>query len=164
MVEAARRTASEEGLTTATFDVMSHDQFDLEDASFDVIVAEGILHRIDVALAFSEMARVLRPGGEVLLLEPLGHNPIINAYRRRTPGDRTRFEHPIRREDIFFATRWFESVDVQTHHLVSLAAGGRGNSAVLRSILERADRILLADRSPLRWQGWIAVVRLANPR
>jgi hypothetical protein len=48
----------------------------------------------DLSLACSEIARVLRPGGPAIFVEPLGHNPLINAYRKRTPALRTVDEHP----------------------------------------------------------------------
>lgn len=35
--------------------------------------------------------------------EPLGHNPIINWYRNRTPEMRTEDEHPLLIKDIEFA-------------------------------------------------------------
>lgn len=40
--------------------------------SFDVIIAQNMLHHVgDWQMAAGEMARVLRPGGHVLLLEPV---------------------------------------------------------------------------------------------
>lgn len=166
-VEAARRAAVDAGLTNTTFGVMAGDDLDLADHSFDAVIASGVLHRLDVARAFAEMARVLRSDGQVILLEPLGHNPLINAYRRRTPHDRIRFEHPVRREDFSLAGRWFDHVDVQTHHLLSLAAAPAGSGAMgraARGVLARIDRVLLAPASPLRWQAWIAVITLRDPR
>lgn len=166
-VEQARLEAARRGLPDLRFTVMSAENLYLDDRSTDVVVGVSCLHRVDIARTYAEMARVLRPDGRVLLLEPLGHNPIINAYRRRTGERRVRFEHPIRREELSLASRWFGSVDVETHHLFELAAvsAGEGRAGrAFRAVLRKADRVALRPSSPLRWQAWIAVVELRDPR
>jgi hypothetical protein len=35
------------------------------------------------------------PAGWALFSEPLGHNPLVNWYRNRTPEQRTEDEHPL---------------------------------------------------------------------
>lgn len=165
-VDAARREAVRRGVTTARFGVMDLEALDVDDRSVDAIIGSSVLHRADVARAVAEMARVLDPDGRAVLLEPLGHNPVINAYRRRNDDGRARFEHPLRSAEFSLAARWFDRVDVTTHHLFSLAASsasGRTGSLARRA-LDRVDRVALHPKSPLRWQAWIAVIELAEPR
>ena len=166
-VEQARHEAARRGLGHVRFALMSPEGLRLPDASVDLVVGVSSLHLLDIARAYAEMARVLRPGGRILLLEPLGHNPLINAYRRRTESRRSPFEHPIRREELSLATRWFDSVEVQTYHLLdrtAMTAGGGVAGRTLRAALRRVDRVLLRPSSPLRWHAWIAVVVLEGPR
>ena len=65
---------------------------------------------------------MLAPGGWAAFVEPLGHNPLINAYRRRTPEMRTPDEHPLRVEDFVMAGDRFELVEVDYFNLLTLAS------------------------------------------
>jgi ubiquinone/menaquinone biosynthesis C-methylase UbiE len=55
------------------------------DNSFDVVVGGAILHHLDIEKASREIYRVLKKKGRAFFLEPLGHNPFINLYRKMTP-------------------------------------------------------------------------------
>jgi ubiquinone/menaquinone biosynthesis C-methylase UbiE len=81
------------GVVNAQFDVMNAEELEFEDAAFDVIFGSGIIHHLDVPRAYSELARVLAPGGSAVFVEPLGHNPLIRVFRNRTPELRTPDEH-----------------------------------------------------------------------
>ena len=95
-IELARKAACEHGAEhNTTFSVMDAEALDVPARSFDLVCGTSILHHLDVRRAYSEVARVLRPSGHAVFLEPLGHNPLFNVYRRLTPGVRTRDEHPL---------------------------------------------------------------------
>src|SRR5262249_36960492 len=94
-IDRARRTAAAPGAANASFHVMDAARLAFPDQSFDLIFGRGILHHLDVGASFAELRRVLRPGGAAVFLEPMGHNPLINAFRRRTPSMRTPDEHPL---------------------------------------------------------------------
>lgn len=66
MLEVARRRAAAEGLGNVETHVCSADDLPFDDASFDsVSMRFGYMFLPDLALATSEMARVLRPGGRL---------------------------------------------------------------------------------------------------
>ena len=156
----ARATGTGNG---ARFEVRNAEASGYADASFDRIAGSGILHHLDLDRAYRELARLLRPGGRGVFLEPLGHNPLINAYRKRTPQMRTEDEHPLLRADFDLANRYFASVRTRFFHLSSLAAvplRGRPGFGALLAALSGIDRLLLASASPLRWNAWMAVVEL----
>jgi demethylmenaquinone methyltransferase/2-methoxy-6-polyprenyl-1,4-benzoquinol methylase len=70
MLELARRKAAEEGLEWVRFE--SADALDLpyEDASFDAVtVGFGVRNFADLERGLGELARVLRPGGRLVILE-----------------------------------------------------------------------------------------------
>ncbi len=166
-VDTARREAKARGISDVRFEVMNAEVLDFDDATFDGIVGTAVLHHLDIVCAYREMSRVLRPNGRAVFIEPLGHNPAINAYRRRTPATRTEFEHPLRCEDFSLAQRYFEEVHVELFHLLSVLSSPIANrwwGRPVHATLRWVDRRLLALSERLRWQAWIAVAELRRPR
>ncbi len=47
------------------------------------------------ALAAGEIARILKPGGKAVFIEPLAYNPVIWVYRHLAAGVRTESEEPM---------------------------------------------------------------------
>jgi SAM-dependent methyltransferase len=164
---AASDAAEREGLADrTTFTAMDCEALEFDDSSFDLVCGEGILHHLALDAALAEIARVLRPNGRGVFLEPLGHNPLINLYRRTTPDQRTPDEHPLLMSDIAAAGRHFGAVRAEFFTLTGLAAfplaRTRYFDAALRS-LDRADRALLRRMPRLRRYAWIAVIVLEAP-
>jgi SAM-dependent methyltransferase len=162
---AARVTA--EGLDDSmTGAVMNAEALDVEAASLDAVFGTGILHHLDLASAFGEIRRVLRPDGVGVFVEPLGRNPIVNLYRRLTPKMRTPDEHPLLAADFELARRYFGSVEVAYFHTLTLAGvplrrWKRFPSAL--AALERADRFLY-NRVPMATSlAWMCVLELRAP-
>lgn len=165
-VELAQDEAARRELDGATFQTMNAEVLDFDANSFDGVIGTAVLHHLDVVCAYREMARVLRPGGRAVFIEPLGHNPLINAYRRRTPDNRTEFEHPLRCEDFTLAQRYFADVHVEMFHLFAILTSPIAKRAWGRPIhgaFSWIDRRLLQLSSRLRWQAWIAVAELRGP-
>lgn len=163
-IEAARATAVRRNVGhNCHFEVMDAEAMSFPDDRFDRICGSGILHHLDLTRAFGEIARILKPGGRAIFIEPLGHNPAINWYRRRTPQMRTPDEHPLLVADFAKAGQHFPSVRQQFYSFAVLAAVPLLRSRLFRPIhgaLERLDSILLASRSPIRWCAWLAVMVL----
>lgn len=166
-VSQASSTANELGLDLATYVEMNAEDLEFDDSTFDGVIGTAVLHHLDVDKACGGMARVLRPGGRAVFIEPLGHNRLINAYRDRTPEARTPDEHPLRRRDFATAARHFEQVELDAFHLLSALSGPLSNHPTGRWIhraMTQVDQALLGRRGLLRWQAWIAVAEFRNPR
>lgn len=167
-IEQAAEQAEAEGLSgRVKFEVMNCEDLTYEDSSFDLICGGGILHHIDLHRGYSEIARVLRPTGRSAFLEAMGHNPLINLYRKRTPELRTEDEHPLLMPDLELAERYFDDVETRFFNLMSLAAvplrGRRGFERV-NGALDRADAWLF-DRVPAsRKHAWMVAVVMRSPR
>lgn len=67
---------------------------------FDLVVGRAILHHLELRTAYLELARVLKPGGLALFVEPLRGNPLSKLVRLLTPKARTRDELPLDYRDI----------------------------------------------------------------
>lgn len=138
-----------------------------KDDSFDLILCAGVLHHLDLDRAYCELARLLAPGGEVLCMEPLRHNPVFQWYRRLTPHLRTAYEtdHILRMKDIHKAKKYFRKVEISFFHLTTLAAVPFRNSSLfpgLLSFFEKTDSILM--RIPwIQRLAWMAVFKLSDP-
>lgn len=109
----------------------------------------------------SELHRVLKPGGVALFTEPLGHNPIIELYRKKTPEARTPDEHPLLMPDFEQFDRTFERTSYRFYGLTSLAAvlfqSMPAVASLVRSVAAGVDALLL--RLPgLRWWAWYALM------
>jgi SAM-dependent methyltransferase len=66
MVAAARRRATELGITNVEFRVLDAERMELATASVDGVVCRwGYMHMADPGAAFAETRRVLRPGGRL---------------------------------------------------------------------------------------------------
>lgn len=167
-VQAAQeRVAREFPGVPVEYRTMNAEQLELEDDSFDLVCGNGILHHLDLERAYGEVARVLRPGGAAVFSEPLGHNPLINLYRRLTPEQRTADEHPLTLADVSLAGRFFGRVEPRYFHLLALAATPLRATPLfgpLLAALDRADRALLDRVPPARRLAWIVVYRVSEPR
>lgn len=166
-VEQATARGQAEGIgDRLDFRVMDAENLDFPDDSFDVVCGSGILHHLDLARSYAEIARVLKPGGTAVFTEPMGHNPAINAYRNRTPQLRTVDEHPLLMSDLELARRWFGDVDTVFYTLTSLTAFPLRNSKHFQRIvdaLDGVDRVLFRVAPPLRRYAWMAGMTLRAP-
>lgn len=164
---AQARAAAEEARARAAYSVMDAERLAFPDETFDTVCGSSILHHLDLERAYPEIARVLKPGGAAVFLEPLGHNPAINLYRRVTPELRTTDEHPLRDADLRSARAYFDDVRVRFFHLVALAAVplryAPGFHLLLRA-LDGIDRALFAAFPPSRRWAWRAVIEMSNPK
>lgn len=133
---------------------MNAEAMTFPDKRFDVVCGGAILHHLDMAAAVPEIRRVLRPNGAAIFLEPLGHNPLINLYRRLTPQMRTPDEHPLRQSDINALREQFAILEVKAFNLTTLACV---NAKGLIPLAERVDRVLFRIPAVARW-AWIVVI------
>src|SRR3546814_18316951 len=76
---------------------MNAEAMTFPDDSFDLVFGSGIIHHLDIDRASGEIARVLRPGGRAVFIEPLGLNPAIALYRRFPPRALTPHDPPLLR-------------------------------------------------------------------
>lgn len=140
---------------------MNAESLTFDPESFDLVCGKAILHHLDLAPAVAGLARVLRPSGRAVFLEPLGHNPAINGFRRRTPSIRSDDEQPLRRADLRLIRRHFGSAEINRYYLLTLAASFPRLERA-RGVFEAVDRGLV--RIPwIRDHAWQALLTLSAP-
>lgn len=143
------------------FEVMDGENMTFSDNTFDLAVEYGALHHVELDKAMSELNRVLRPGGEMICIEALRHNPIIHWYRKKTPHLRTEWEveHILGIEDLAIARKYFYHVAVRYFHLAVLAAVPLRKTRffkAVRSFLNKIDNVLLRNEMIGKY-GWIMI-------
>lgn len=166
-VNQAREAAAAAGIDGVAFDVMNAEVLEFPDQSFDMVFGVAILHHLDIDRACGEIARVLRPGGAAVFLEPMGHNPGINLVRKATPGDRTEDEHPLLMPDFDTFRRHFDSVDTEFINLLTLATAplvGVPGREMLRRGLNAVDKVVLKGAPFLGRYAWNALLTMEGPR
>lgn len=129
--------------------VMPAEQLSLPDSSFDRVFARGVLHHADVAAAAPEIARVLKPEGRGVFIEPLSENPVLDFAREhfRYPGKtRPKGHRGIRYSTVSTLRRQFSRTSIRGFYLTSMLNRAFGFDVEL-GMLERFDEWLLT-RSP----------------
>jgi SAM-dependent methyltransferase len=121
-VDQTKNALSRRGLLDrCSVQVMAGESLAYESNAFDIVVGFAILHHLELTPALRELRRVLAPSGKAYFAEPLGSNPLINAYRRLTPQYRTPDEKPIDLRELHQRASEFSRLD---HHEQLLFAAG----------------------------------------
>ncbi len=165
-IRLARERANQMGLRNVQFLVMDAEAMEFENNSFDMVCGTGILHHLHLHKALRELVRVLNPAGKAIFIEPMGHNPLINLYRKLTPQFRVKDEHPLTVKDLSLMKEFFHRVNWEFFHLFSLLAVPFRNTKMFPSLLKILDNF---DRKLFRWLpymgllAWQAVIILEKP-
>lgn len=135
------------------------------DNSFDLVFGTGILHHLEWESALREIKRVLCPDGRAVFIEPLGHNVLINMFRRSTPQIRSADEHPLTESDLAALENYFGRVDVEYFYLFALLAAPFVGSACFDWVLnffESVDQWIF-NIPFFRRHAWQVLIKLSEP-
>jgi arsenite methyltransferase len=84
MLERARQSAEEMGLTNVELHEGLIESLPLEDESVDVVISNGVIDLVpDKEAVFSELDRVLRPGGRLQIADVIIHKEVSEDARKR---------------------------------------------------------------------------------
>jgi SAM-dependent methyltransferase len=155
------RKAEEAGTTVAAVAGDCH-RLPFPDRSFDIVYGNAILAHLDRERAFAEVHRVLRPGGRLVLIEPLDRHPLLRLYRRMLKT----------REDV---VSYLDYAELDADHLgggYELRPAGLVSAALLplaavgvdgafwrgmARLLNRLDALLFAKSTWARRHAWVCL-------
>ncbi len=164
-LHATRRRAAALGLTSEIAPIQADVQhLPLAAGSVDLVYGENFLMYVDPAVLGRECARVLRPGGRAVLLEPTAHHPLIRLYRRFGSPYRTTAPRYFPLADIAHLAAPFAAVWHQEFYLTSALALPLARwprlFALAFHLLDSLDRLLWRAAPVLRKFGWLTVIVL----
>jgi len=112
MLLIAKKLAENNGVSIKT-KKCSASKIDFSTETFDIVYAANLLHHVDIKKTLKECHRVLKKGGVFISWDPLGHNPIINIYRRMASMVRTSDEHPLKVSELALFKKHFSSTQYE---------------------------------------------------
>jgi 2-polyprenyl-3-methyl-5-hydroxy-6-metoxy-1,4-benzoquinol methylase len=134
------------------FDCADGHELPYDDASFDAIWGNAVLHHLDIPRAGAELRRVLKPGGVAVFCEPWGGNALLRFARRHLPypgKHRTRDEEPLNADALAQLSQIFK-IRVTGHQLLGMVRRVWPGNPIL-PMLHAGDRALLAA-VPALWR------------
>ena len=165
-IELAREKAAQQNLgDKIEFKIMNAENLEFAESSYDLICGSGILHHLDLNLATESIVRTLKPDGKAIFIEPLGHNLLINLYRRLTPDIRSQDEHPLLSQDLKAIASHFTHCKIRYFYLASLAASFIAQKPGFKMLLgfcQSLDAILL-KLPGIKQQAWMVLIELEQP-
>jgi SAM-dependent methyltransferase len=156
--------------------VMNAEDLEFPADSFDAIVCTGVLHHLDVEAACRSWRTVLKPGGQVLMVEPLAYHPVVALYRRFTPSMRTPDEHPLGPKDFRVLRRYFDRVEMDAYACTTVLTipfaylANAPNLPIvgplrdgLLAVLTKLDRMLFKVLPFTKYLAWSTFIRCYEP-
>ena len=131
--------------------------------SFDKIIGSGILHHTNLSNSLYQIKRVLKEGGQAVFFEPLGHNPIINLFRKLTPSLRSEDEHPLLMNDLDLIKKIFPNVIYSYFHLSTfliLPFVKRGSFINLFNKFNKLDHLMFTKMPIIKKYAWVVIIQI----
>ena len=140
MLSVARANLDKAGIVKASVRQGDILNLPLEAQDFDLVIIHQVLHFLDQPeLAIAEAARVLRPGGRLLIVDLAPHN--LEYLRDEHAHLRLGFSHQTMAD-------WLEKVGLDVREVVDLSSDKQGGPSLTATVwLAHDRRLLIADQA-----------------
>lgn len=169
LLEATRMRAAMDGVS-GRVETWQGDltQFDCGDRRFDMVVAKLVLHHLDLEAALRMITRSLKPGGVLVVWEPVAFSTALQALRDVTPVKKevSPNERQLTRADLARIRSCFANCQEDLFYLFARLHRVFPDHHLTRILLrgvECFDAFALANCPPLRHFAGTAVLCLRKP-
>jgi len=139
------------GFSARSIAVMDAHDLGFKDARFDALFMAGVLHHLNIAKVATEAHRVLKPGGRIVLYEPLQYGPIMWAIRQvwlRLNGLKeygtTEHEEALKEQDLLPFSEIFAKTYVRKFNFIAKTNRLRNRFGALAVSLRAIDYVILS--------------------
>lgn len=148
-----KRTAEEN--VSVTVLVMEAEKLEFRDNQFDAVYINSTLMHMNQEKVLRECARVIKPGGSAVVVEPLKYHPLLMVYRLFSPYRKTR---PKYMTSVRFTQlgKLFRTMEQQEFYWLSVPVLGWKNSKVKKMVMA-ADRFLAKHVPGVKHLCWVGV-------
>ncbi|MBI5236570.1 MAG: class I SAM-dependent methyltransferase [Deltaproteobacteria bacterium] len=151
LIKKANDLKAKHGLSSnPIFHEMPAENLTFPDAYFDVIAGSAVLHHTELDAALKNIARVLKPGGRAVFIEPMNQNILLKIWRALTPRRRSKTERALGATELRLIKGAFPNVRFHFFDFSTIAAHGLlavapKNKILLsfKRLLDRADTVIL---------------------
>lgn len=134
-IELAKERAKLDGVSDrADFFVADGSDVSIENKTFDMVIVHLVLHHVDIALCLENVRKHVKPGGSVIIVEPVAYSGALRWLRDKSPVEKdiSPNERQLNKSDIEIIEKFF-TIQSRQHF----------------RILSRLDRILPRSFTPL---------------
>ena len=163
-ISRAKNTAQEHNENVQYYE-MSIEDMSFNEHSFDKIFGSGILHHTDLSNSLYQIKRVLKEDGQAIFFEPLGHNPLINLFRKLTPSLRSVDEHPLLMQDFDLIKKIFPNTIYSYFHLSTFLIFPFIKSGLFMNLFNKfnkLDKLIFEKISFIKKYAWIVIIQINN--
>lgn len=150
LIALARRRAELDNVADRVqFIVSDANHADLSRDSFDLILVQGVLHHMEIDHASNTLFSMLKPGGHVIISEPIMLSPTLRWIRKHIPVslDLSPNERQLGWDDIRLVESRFNLVERRFFHLstrlIRLISDQRAIHGHLSHLLARLDHAMI---------------------
>ena len=125
LIEKARKSVNENGLEDKiTLEKLAAENLSFDDNFFDLVVGSAILHHTELDVTLRHVARVLKPDGKAIFIEPMNQNFFLRIWRKITPERRSATERALTNPDLELIKNGFPSAKISYFGFFSIFTEG----------------------------------------